>query len=238
MKRLLIVILALVSAQITWAQKKKDLQEDNYRVKKNELSLGAYNLFYLAGSGTPTLTYKRYTENGALRLTASSGISLSNRDQNYDNSNTNSSRDYNLNINNSWSAGLGLGYEHHIEMNRFMMLIGADVNARYSNSLIHVKYTEEYDGTITNVNSNKTETTSIGAYLRPFLGMKFWVNSRFSINTELAINFGYTQSNNLSENENRNVPNDYVNTSKNDYTTKGLNMNLSPLGALAFCFHF
>ena len=91
----------------------------------------------------------------------------------------------------------------------------------------------------TRISENNQNTETIGFGLNTFLGMKFWINDRLSINTQFEARFRQNfTTNDLVNNNIYSISEieDEFNTTKS--TSSSLETRLSPLGLLSFNFHF
>ncbi len=68
MKRTLLTLLAVSMISIGHAQTNQEKDPEEFRVKKNELSVGMFNAFSLNSAPSPTITYKNYIKGGAFRV--------------------------------------------------------------------------------------------------------------------------------------------------------------------------
>lgn len=238
MKSLWISALLCVSVLISQAQEIKEKDPNEFRTRKNELGIGMFNAFALSSNPTPNISYKRYTENGALRVSVGGYANSNNQSRSFQNNDLDILKDL---ISNN-SANLGFGYEHQIPMNRWMLFVGVDAIGSFYVRKDEYKYEEPgfYNGLeYTQTSEFKQNTETIGFGLNTFLGMKFWINDRLSINTQFEARFRQNFTTNeavnntvysISEFENS------LNTTKS--TSSSLEARLSPLGLLSFNFHF
>lgn len=238
MKSLWISALLFVSVLISQAQEKTEKDPNEFRTRKNELGIGMFNAFALSSNPTPNISYKRYTENGALRVSVGGYANSNNQSRSFQTSDQEVLKD--LITNNAMNVGFG--YEHHIPMNRWMLFVGGDLIGSYYNRKdeFKSKNTFFYNGLeYTRISENNQNTETIGFGLNTFLGMKFWINDRLSINTQFEARFRQNfTTNDLVNNNIYSISEieDEFNTTKS--TSSSLETRLSPLGLLSFNFHF
>lgn len=238
MKSLWISALICVSVLVGQAQEKKEKDPNEFRTRKNELGIGMFNAFALAANPSPNISYKRYTENGAFRISIGGYANSSNKSRSFQNNNQEILKD--LITNNS--ANLGIGYEHHIPMNRWMLFVGGDLIGSYYNRKDEFKSKNTFDFNgleYTRITENNQNTETMGFGINTFLGMKFWINDRLSINTQFEARFRQNfTTNDLVNNNIYSISeiDDELNSTKS--TSTSLDAILSPLGLLSFNFHF
>lgn len=229
----------------TIAQESSENDPNQFRTKKNEIGIGMFNAFALSSSPSPNILYKRFTNNGAFRIGVGGSSSSNDRSRTYLNLN----QDQNVlkDVFNSSTANFGLGYEYHIPMNRWMLFVGADAIASYSllKDEYKVEFTNNYYNEFgepveykrTNEDKRTTETFGVGA--KTFIGMKFWINDRISINTQFEARFIHNFSTYEYVNSSEYSIPIFENTSDSQNSrSTSLVTSLSPLGLLSFNFHF
>lgn len=236
MKKALLSLLAVSMISIGHAQTNQEKDPEEFRVKKNELSVGMFNAFRLNSDPSPTITYKHYTKGGAFRVSIGGNYRLNDK--------TNSPQpiqNYEI-IQDKFEQGsgnIGIGYEWHLPMNRWMLYYGLDARGFYNTSKdIFEDQRVRTDDIETN--KNVVDQENIGFGTATFLGMKFWINERISLNTEfsalITYNLGTTKSSKTRIYDDQVV----ITTTENKSTSKtnNINANLSPLGLISFNFHF
>ncbi len=238
MKSLWISALLCVSVLISQAQEKTEKDPNEFRTRKNELGIGMFNAFALSSNPTPNISYKRYTENGALRVSVGGYANSNNQSRSFQTSDQEVLKD--LITNNAMNVGFG--YEHHIPMHRWMLFVGVDAIGSYyvrkdeyvyddPGFLNGLEYTRTYE--------LKHNIETFGFGLNTFLGMKFWINDRLSINTQFEARFKQNFTNTeLTNNTTNSIPEFENSLNSTKSTSTSLDARLSPLGLLSFNFHF
>lgn len=199
----LIALLAIVTPG-----RSQDLPD--YSQNRNELNLGYFNAFELNAIGELGIGYKRLNDKGAFRTGI--GMDFGKYKTEYQ------SYQYN-------STGYGLspriGYEFHQWYNRIRLHYGGDVVSSFSKSSTETNYEDPANDTF---NSYKT----IGAGIRPVLGMTVYLSKSISIATETYMDISFSKTT-------------QERTSNGNTTTdesQGMNVGLGPLGIVSINFHF
>ena len=130
-------------------------------------------------SNSYALFYKRYFKKSALRLAVGGNF--------YNNQNTDS-RDTLVNIQktNNYAINSNAGYEWHYPLDvKWSLVYGVDIIFSYSssNSRNEINYSYPYSSTRSEIYNQIN--------LGPFGGIKFKINRRFALSTEVAIIAGY-----------------------------------------------
>lgn len=193
-------------------------ESDNVKVKPNELSFGFYNVFQLTGTNRIGIIYKRSFSKGALRIGSSFSVS---------NSTSENEDQYSRDSKSNYFAPR-LGYEFHQNIKNWLLFYGADLQYSYS-------YNSQKTDYIGNSYMNSSESTykSNRIGLRPFVGVKYKINNKFSITTETGILASYNTSEN-TEIQSFEINPDEENTTK----STGFSALLEPLGLVSLNFHF
>lgn len=237
MKKVFLSILAFSCIAIGNAQTNTEKDPEAYRVKKNELSVGMFNAFSLNSGPSPTITYKRYSEGGAFRVSVGGMYQFNDRSgaQSPFNSDELIQDKYEFT-----SGNIGIGYEWHLPMNRWMLYYGIDARGFYSTSkdVLEIKY--DYGNNSFETRKDETIDETIGIGAETFLGMKFWINERISLNSEFSALIRYNMRTSNTNNSNVYDNQSVITTTENKSSQESSNIgaNLSPLGLISFNFHF
>ena len=212
-KRLLLISLTVSFCTIAFAQTQNDGSEKSY---KHDVGFNTTFLFdgiFNSGSGPFTLMYKKYKpENKAIRLGLTTSFNINSNKDNISTSN----------YSNSSSADiyLTIGKEFQHQINKWVWYGGGDLQPHYSFN--NSSYYSGSTKTATNKNS------SLGIGLRPFLGIRYNINSRLYLAAEAGVTINYDHSKSYVKSES-------FNTVTRD--TKGNNVSMA-LGSASGLYLF
>jgi hypothetical protein len=171
-----------------------------------------FNNIFQSGATPFTLLYKKQVkENQALRLGASVNLNIDD-----------GKRNNGVQINNSVSIQLTLGKEFQRELTKHWIWYGGgDVIPNYSYSIQQITQT-------INGPEIKNTQTSYGLGLRPFLGIRFNINSRLYVATEASLNLSFSNYSQTSSD----------NTATYENSGNRFNLGSSPAGGLFLFYMF
>jgi hypothetical protein len=145
---------------------------------------------FKSGSGPFTLMYKQYkTENKAIRLGLTTSFYINSNKDNVSTSNY-------INSTNA-DIYLTIGKEFQRQINKWVWYGGGDLQPHYS-----FNNSSYYSSTVKTA-TNKNYTLGIG--LRPFLGVRYNINSRLYLAAEAGFNLNYNHTRNYYKNENTKI---------------------------------
>jgi hypothetical protein len=209
MKKLLLLFFICVFTKSVSAQTD---QPNQYKKHFGFNTNIVFNNIFQSGTSPFTILYKKQVkENQALRLGASVNLNIDD-----------GKRNNGVQINNFVSTQLTLGKEFQREISKHWTWYGGgDIIPTYSNS---------YQQTTQTINGPDIKSTQIsyGLGLRPFLGLRFNINSRLYVATEASLNLGYSNYSITSS--------DAVN--KNESSGNRLNLSSSPAAGLFLFYLF
>jgi hypothetical protein len=207
----------------TFAQETSADKIFDYSETKHEFSLNIAPI--IVGSYPADLLYRRHyiSKNGknvALRVGATLGADMRSLD-------LDSPSGGNVQKINSQSFGVYIGKEWQRNIHpRILGYYGADLASSYGREFNDFK-----DNNLSQPSST-SEYTFLNLGAVGFLGMRYHFSENFSLSVETSASFNYSKStNSISQ---------FTQTALGYQTTKrnSLNLNMSPLSAIRFSFHF
>ncbi len=125
-------------------------------------------------------------------------------------------------------------------MNRWMLYYGLDARGFYTTSKDIFEDQRVWNTDDIETNKNVVDQENIGFGTETFLGMKFWINERISLNTEFSALIRYNLRTRKSSRSRIYDDQGVITTTEDKSTSKtnNINANLSPLGLISFNFHF
>jgi hypothetical protein len=200
MKKHLWITIALLAFKVSAAQ-----DSLSFNPKRNELNIGyfdAFNLRYVHDLG---IGYKYPLRTGAIRIGAAIRY-------NYSAANNSKSPDA---TNKLLVIRPRLGYEFRQNYNRFVVFYGIDFSG-YTSKNISIYEFSRYESRVR------------GLGISPFTGLKYFINGKISVSTEINFDFMYQKS--------EDTYSDGISVEVRTY--KKINVELSPLGILSINYHF
>jgi hypothetical protein len=209
MKKLLLLFSICVLTKSTYAQTDPSNQYKKHFGFNTNI---VFNNIFQSGASPFTLLYKKQLkENQAFRLGASVNLNIDD-----------GKRNNGAQINNFVSLQLTLGKEFQRELTKHWIWYGGgDIIPSYSNS--NQQSTQTVNGP-----SIKNTQITYGLGLRPFLGLRFNINSRLYVATEASLNLSYSNYSTSSS--------DGVNT--NESSGNRFNLGSSPAAGLFLFYIF
>lgn len=222
MKKIVLIALAVLSIQCTFAQKKnkkQKIKDQHFQVdtsKLNELELDVTNLlkvavvssgyegYYFSNISSPyLLTYRRYI--GNFDIHTGFGIGGSKISNVRNDTITRDSKNFDFSY--------GIGFAHYTNIsNRFNLFYGSDVLFNLETSTYeNVSYYSDekyYD-------YRKSKT--LGGGVRPFVGVQFYVHPKISLSTEAALRLMFDKSKSESKQQSGTDPEEISTTTSNEF---------------------
>lgn len=221
-KRLLILLFCFGFVAKGFAQETAEPTVFDYSKTKHELSLDIAPIIY--GNYPSNLLYRKHYvskkgNNVAFRAGANLGSSFSTVENDGGLSNSTNRQSQNLNV--------YVGKERQKTFHkRIIGFYGLDFGTGFSRSVTDLELT---DPNIPNQLPFTQTSSSFNIFSEGFLGMRYHLSKHFSISAETSVHASYYLSSYERTNGDVEIPKTKI---------AGFNLNVSPLRAVRFAFHF